>query len=148
MTALEIGQSAKVRDWLERERNITVMGGQDALKDKVLRIGHMGDVRDDDMLALFAALAEQLGQSFSDRELAAELAARPGPSFRDSLMQVLVPESYSPSALAQLAAAGHETTKDPARAEAALIRSRTRVDKHFLDTHPHVARGVYGHERL
>lgn len=52
--------SSKLRDWLERERNITVMGGQDQLKGKIIRIGHMGDVRDDDMIAFFDALAEGL----------------------------------------------------------------------------------------
>jgi aspartate aminotransferase-like enzyme len=52
--------SAKLRGWLERERNITVMGGQDQLKGKIIRIGHMGDVRDDDMIAFFDAMAEGL----------------------------------------------------------------------------------------
>lgn len=52
--------SAKLRDWLERERNITVMGGQDQLKGKIIRIGHMGDVHDDDMIAFFDALADGL----------------------------------------------------------------------------------------
>ena len=50
--------SAKIRDWLEKERNITVMGGQDQLKGKILRVGHMGDVRNEDMVALFEALCE------------------------------------------------------------------------------------------
>ena len=34
--------SAQIRDWLEKERNITIMGGQDQLKGKILRVGHMG----------------------------------------------------------------------------------------------------------
>ncbi len=54
--------STVIRDWLETERNITIMGGQDQLKGKIIRVGHMGDVRDEDMLALFEALAEKLGQ--------------------------------------------------------------------------------------
>lgn len=54
--------SAKLRDWIEKERNITIMGGQDQLKGKVIRIGHMGDVRDDDMVALFEAIADGLTQ--------------------------------------------------------------------------------------
>lgn len=58
--------SAKLRDWLEKEKNITIMGGQDQLKGKIIRIGHMGDVRDDDMFALLAGLKEYLK---SDAEL-------------------------------------------------------------------------------
>ncbi len=46
VTALSTpSDSAVMRDWLERERNITIMGGQDQLKGKIIRIGHMGDVR-------------------------------------------------------------------------------------------------------
>jgi aspartate aminotransferase-like enzyme len=55
--------SSALRDRLEKEFNITVMGGQDKLKGKILRVGHMGDVRDDDMLAFFEALSECLGKS-------------------------------------------------------------------------------------
>ncbi|NJM09949.1 MAG: alanine--glyoxylate aminotransferase family protein [Bdellovibrionaceae bacterium] len=63
VTALSVPEgvdSASLRDWLERERNITIMGGQDHLKGKIIRIGHMGDVHDDDMTALFTALAEKM----------------------------------------------------------------------------------------
>jgi aspartate aminotransferase-like enzyme len=52
--------SGLLRDWLEKERNITVMGGQDKLKGKILRVGHMGHIGDDDMRALVRALAEGL----------------------------------------------------------------------------------------
>lgn len=52
--------SAKLRDWLEKEKNITIMGGQDQLKGKIIRVGHMGDVKNDDMFALLAALKEYL----------------------------------------------------------------------------------------
>ena len=52
--------SEKLRDWLERERNITVMGGQDQLKGKIIRVGHMGHIVDEDMMALGLALAEGL----------------------------------------------------------------------------------------
>lgn len=45
------------RDWLETERGLCVMGGQDQLKGQVLRIGHMGDISNDDMRAFFEALA-------------------------------------------------------------------------------------------
>lgn len=57
--------SAKIRDWLEKERNLVIMGGQDQLKGKILRVGHMGDVRNEDMLALFQALAEHLQKDFA-----------------------------------------------------------------------------------
>jgi aspartate aminotransferase-like enzyme len=62
--------SAKLRDWLEKEKNITIMGGQDQLKGKIIRVGHMGDVRDDDMFALLAALKEYMKSSedISDAE--------------------------------------------------------------------------------
>lgn len=57
--------SAQTRDWLEKERNITIMGGQDHLKGKILRVGHMGYITNDDMKALIQALAESLGQAGS-----------------------------------------------------------------------------------
>jgi aspartate aminotransferase-like enzyme len=38
------------------------MGGQDRLKGKIIRVGHMGDVRNEDMLALFEALSEKLAR--------------------------------------------------------------------------------------
>lgn len=61
VTALRVPDdtdSATLRDWLESERNITIMGGQDQLKGKIIRIGHMGDVRNDDMIALFGSLSD------------------------------------------------------------------------------------------
>lgn len=69
--------SAALRDWLEKERNITIMGGQDHLKGKIIRVGHMGDVRDDDMIALFQSLAEKQGMDFAlmKQDLAARLSA-------------------------------------------------------------------------
>ncbi|MBX3022068.1 MAG: alanine--glyoxylate aminotransferase family protein [Bdellovibrionales bacterium] len=74
VTALNVEDSGRVRDWLEKERNITVMGGQDQLKGKILRVGHMGDVRDEDMRALFNALAEHLKRPFDNTALMATLA--------------------------------------------------------------------------
>jgi aspartate aminotransferase-like enzyme len=59
----------KLRDWLENESGITVMGGQDRLKNKVLRVGHMGDISDEDMQVLFEALAKGIDQF--DKTLAA-----------------------------------------------------------------------------
>lgn len=65
VTALLLPESVAgetLRDWLQEERGIVVMGGQDRLKNRVLRIGHMGDISDDDMSAFFTALAHGLSQ--------------------------------------------------------------------------------------
>jgi aspartate aminotransferase-like enzyme len=48
--------SQKLRGTLEKEFNITVMGGQDQLKGRILRIGHMGYIQDDDQIRLMTAL--------------------------------------------------------------------------------------------
>ncbi len=55
----EIG-GEKLRNWLEKEKNITIMGGQDQLKNKILRIGHMGAITNEDMKVLFNSLVEGL----------------------------------------------------------------------------------------
>lgn len=63
VTALRVPEgvdSSAMRDWLEKECNITIMGGQDQLKGKILRVGHMGDVRDEDMIELFHGFNEYL----------------------------------------------------------------------------------------
>jgi aspartate aminotransferase-like enzyme len=44
--------SQKLRSTLEKDFNITIMGGQDQLKGKILRIGHMGYIVDDDQIRL------------------------------------------------------------------------------------------------
>lgn len=77
VTALVVDNSGQARDWLERERNITVMGGQDQLKGKILRVGHMGDIRDGDMIALFAALAEYQRRAFDSKPMEAVLRRAP-----------------------------------------------------------------------
>jgi aspartate aminotransferase-like enzyme len=63
VTALSLPENVKgeeLRLWLEERRNITIMGGQDQLKGKVLRIGHMGAITNKDMHCLFQAIAEGL----------------------------------------------------------------------------------------
>lgn len=45
-----------LRDRLESEYNITVMGGQDQLKGKIIRIGHLGFITNDDMVGTFDCL--------------------------------------------------------------------------------------------
>lgn len=52
----------KVRQTLEDKFNITIMGGQDQAKGKIIRIGHMGYITDQDMLQLFESLAQTLIQ--------------------------------------------------------------------------------------
>lgn len=46
----------KLREHLESKYNLTVMGGQDQLKGKILRVGHMGYILDADLMALAGAL--------------------------------------------------------------------------------------------
>lgn len=50
----------KLRDHLESQYAISVMGGQDQLKGKVIRIGHLGAISDQDMLATIKALGLSL----------------------------------------------------------------------------------------
>jgi aspartate aminotransferase-like enzyme len=50
----------KIRSRLESEFAITVMGGQDQLKGKILRIGHMGYIKNIEMIRLIKALSQVL----------------------------------------------------------------------------------------
>ncbi|MBX2989162.1 MAG: alanine--glyoxylate aminotransferase family protein [Bdellovibrionaceae bacterium] len=52
--------SQKIREELELQHGVTIMGGQDQARGKILRIGHMGYIRDEDMLKLF----DLLGHAF------------------------------------------------------------------------------------
>lgn len=52
--------SQKLRDHIEKEYNLTLMGGQDQLKGKILRVGHLGYITDEDMFALFDVLYSAL----------------------------------------------------------------------------------------
>ena len=85
LTALKLPEGVdgqKVRATLETTHQVVVMGGQDQLKGKILRIGHMGAISDEDMLVTFRALAKTLneftsvsGPGFvSDEKLASSLA--------------------------------------------------------------------------
>lgn len=63
VTALELPVSVdgqKLRDHLEKKYFVTFMGGQDQLQGKILRIGHLGYITDEDMRAGFTSLAESL----------------------------------------------------------------------------------------
>lgn len=50
----------KLRVHIEKQYNVTVMGGQDELKGKILRIGHMGAISNRDQLATIEALGRSL----------------------------------------------------------------------------------------
>ncbi len=69
VTALNLPPSmdgAKLREHLEKKYLVTVMGGQDQLKGKILRIGHMGYITDNDLHETTLRLAQGLndfGQS-------------------------------------------------------------------------------------
>lgn len=66
LTALQVPagiDSQKIRTQLESQHRITIMGGQDQLKGKILRIGHMGHVTHEDMIRLFLSLHEVLSAS-------------------------------------------------------------------------------------
>ncbi len=52
--------SQKLRDHIESEYNLTLMGGQDQLKGKILRVGHLGYITDEDMFELFEILYHAL----------------------------------------------------------------------------------------
>jgi aspartate aminotransferase-like enzyme len=59
LTALKVPDGIdgqKLREHMESHYNLTVMGGQDSLKGKILRIGHMGHIEKDDLLAFAGAL--------------------------------------------------------------------------------------------
>jgi aspartate aminotransferase-like enzyme len=59
----------KIRSDLESQYNITIMGGQDQLKGKILRVGHMGYISDADLMrwlqATFLTLKEHSKNSFT-----------------------------------------------------------------------------------
>jgi aspartate aminotransferase-like enzyme len=76
VTALKVPDhldSQKIRQHLETAFNITIMGGQDQAKGKILRVGHMGYIEDTHMLKLFESLGKTLlhfdAKLFSEAEL-------------------------------------------------------------------------------
>jgi len=52
----------KVRAEMEKNDAVIVMGGQDQLKGKIIRIGHMGAIRDEDLLRTLKSLAQTLNR--------------------------------------------------------------------------------------
>ena len=62
-TALEVPEGIdglKLRSHIEENYNVTFMGGQDHLKGKIIRIGHIGDISDEDFLAAMYFLGKSL----------------------------------------------------------------------------------------
>ena len=65
VTALNVPagiDGVKLRNELETAHRVTIMGGQDELKGKIIRIGHMGAISNRDQLKTVAALGEVLQQ--------------------------------------------------------------------------------------
>jgi len=52
----------KVRTDMERIDTVIVMGGQDQLKGKIIRIGHMGAIHDEDLLRTLRSFASSLNR--------------------------------------------------------------------------------------
>jgi aspartate aminotransferase-like enzyme len=76
VTALKVPDGIdgqKIRADMEKNSLVVVMGGQDQLKGKVIRIGHMGAIRDQDVVKTFEALAASLNRvcpgTVSDEQL-------------------------------------------------------------------------------
>lgn len=61
----------KIRQHLEDRFAITIMGGQDQAKGKIIRVGHMGYIQDDELIRLVQALGETL-RHFDDKILSTE----------------------------------------------------------------------------
>ena len=70
--------SQKIRGLMETKSNVIVMGGQDQLKGKIVRVGHMGAIADEDMTVTFKALAEAINalkpNTVSSEKLASALS--------------------------------------------------------------------------
>lgn len=65
LTAVRIPEGIdgqKVRSDMEKDSLVVVMGGQDQLKGKVIRIGHMGAISDQDLISTLQALAAGLNR--------------------------------------------------------------------------------------
>ncbi len=54
--------SQKVRARMEQEANVIVMGGQDQLKGKIIRIGNMGSISNENLIVTVGALVRAIGE--------------------------------------------------------------------------------------
>ena len=69
---------AALRQHVESKYNVTIMGGQDHLKGKIVRFGHMGDISDTDQLAALEAFAlslKDLGHPLEDTQIDGALSS-------------------------------------------------------------------------
>lgn len=64
----------KVRADMEKSAHIVVMGGQDQLKGKIIRVGHMGAIADHDQLRTMTAFAESLNRQKPGTVTATQIA--------------------------------------------------------------------------
>lgn len=76
VTALKVPaglDGQKIRANIESKYGVTLMGGQDQLKGKILRIGHMGSISNDDMVTAFESIAKAINDekpgTISDSQL-------------------------------------------------------------------------------
>ena len=67
----QVTDGVKFRTHFEKKYQVTVMGGQDQAKGKIIRLGHMGYIRDVDMVQTMTRLASAL----NDFEFAVDVAA-------------------------------------------------------------------------
>ncbi|MEN0060139.1 MAG: alanine--glyoxylate aminotransferase family protein [Bdellovibrio sp.] len=77
VTALQVPpqmDGQKIRLHLEEVHNITIMGGQDQAKGKIIRIGHMGYIRDIEMIHTISALGHTLRHFDPDFMTAEQIA--------------------------------------------------------------------------
>ncbi len=69
---------AKWRGLLESKYELVLMGGQDRLKGKIVRLGHMGYIRDEDLMRALAALPNSVNElnagTISTEKITAALA--------------------------------------------------------------------------
>lgn len=56
----------KIRAELEKLERVVVMGGQDQLKGKIIRIGHMGAISDEDLQLTMRSLAKSLNRASAE----------------------------------------------------------------------------------
>jgi aspartate aminotransferase-like enzyme len=81
VTALNVPKNIdgqKLRQHLEKTYNVTVVGGQDQLKGKILRIGHLGFMSNEDIVQTLLLLGRSLvdlGLSLTDNHLREMTAA-------------------------------------------------------------------------
>ena len=62
VTAILIEQADEIKKTLEEKHHIILGGGQEQLKNKLLRIGHLGPIKKNDFLEALKALAQELQQ--------------------------------------------------------------------------------------